>query len=58
MARNTIEFGMINNGLRVTQFDLLNASFAIANKVALITRDKNHFPRINNLSEFDFETYL
>ncbi|TFG27495.1 MAG: type II toxin-antitoxin system VapC family toxin [Promethearchaeota archaeon] len=41
-------------GLRVPQFDLLNASVAIANKVHLITRDKNHFPRINALSEFDF----
>ena len=43
-----------NNGLRVPQFDLINASIAIANKVSLITRDKNHFPRINDLSEFDF----
>ena len=43
-----------NKGLHVPQFDLLNASIAIANKVALITRDKNHFPRINDLSEFDF----
>ena len=43
-----------NKGLRVPQFDLLNASIAIANKVLLITRDKNHFPRINDLSEFDF----
>lgn len=41
-------------GLRVPQFDLLNASIAIANNVILITRDKNHFPRINDLSEFDF----
>jgi len=41
-------------GLRVPQFDLLNASIAIANNVILITRDKNHFPRINKLSEFDF----
>jgi len=43
-----------NKGLRVPQFDLLNASIAIAYKVILITRDKNHFPRINDLSEFDF----
>lgn len=43
-----------NKGLRVPQFDLLNASIAIANKVTLITKDKNHFPRINDLSEFDF----
>ncbi len=43
-----------NKGIRVPQFDLLNASIAIANKVALITRDKNYFPRINDLSEFDF----
>lgn len=43
-----------NNGFRVPQFDLLNASIAIANKVTLITKDKNHFPRINDLSEFDF----
>lgn len=41
-------------GLKVPQFDLLNASIAIANNVILITRDKNHFPRINDLSEFDF----
>ena len=41
-------------GLRVPQFDLLNASIAIANNIILITRDKNHFPRINDLSEFDF----
>lgn len=41
-------------GLRVPQFDLLNASIAISNRVILITRDKNHFPRINKLSEFDF----
>ena len=41
-------------GLRVPQFDLLNASIAIANKVTLITKDKRHFPRINELSEFDF----
>jgi len=43
-----------NKGLRVPQFDLLNASIAIANKVILITRDKHHFSRINDLSEFDF----
>jgi tRNA(fMet)-specific endonuclease VapC len=41
-------------GLRVPQFDLLNASIAIANNIRLITRDRNHFPRINDLSEFDF----
>jgi len=41
-------------GMRVPQFDLLNASIAIANKVHLITKDKRHFPRINDLSEFDF----
>ncbi len=43
-----------SQGLRVPQFDVLNASIAIANKFMLITRDKNHFPRINNISEFDF----
>jgi len=43
-----------DQGLRVPQFDLLNASIAIANKVTLITKDKRHFPRINELSEFDF----
>ncbi len=42
------------NGMRVPQFDLLNASIAIANKVTLITNDKRHFPRINAFSEFDF----
>ena len=42
------------SGMRVPQFDLLNASIAIANKVILITKDKKHFPRINALSEFDF----
>lgn len=41
-------------GMRVPQFDLLNASIAIANKIKLITRDKGHFPRINELSEFEF----
>ena len=41
-------------GLRVPQFDLFNASIAITNKVALITKDRRHFPRINELSEFDF----
>ena len=41
-------------GLRVPQFDLLNASISIANKVKLITRDKRHFPRIREFSEFDF----
>ncbi|KKM66336.1 hypothetical protein LCGC14_1482210 [marine sediment metagenome] len=41
-------------GKRVPQFDLLNASIAIANKVILITKDKKHFPRINAFSEFDF----
>ena len=40
--------------MRVPQFDLINASIAIASKVPLITMDKNHFPRINDLSEFDF----
>lgn len=43
-----------DQGLRVPQFDLLNASIAIANKVTLITKDIRHFPRINDLSEFDF----
>jgi len=42
------------NGMRVPQFDLLNASIAIANKVILITKDKRHFPRINSFSEFEF----
>ncbi len=42
------------SGMRVPQFDLLNASIAIANKHTLITKDKRHFPRINALSEFDF----
>ncbi len=42
------------SGMRVPQFDLLNASIAIANKVTLITNDKRHFPRINAFSEFDF----
>lgn len=42
------------SGMRVPQFDLLNASIAIANKVALITKDKRHFPRIVKFSEFDF----
>ena len=42
------------SGMRVPQFDLLNASIAIANKVILITKDKKHFPRINSFSEFDF----
>jgi len=41
-------------GLRVPKFDLLNASIAIANKFYLITRDKKHFPRINQFTEFDF----
>ncbi len=41
-------------GQKVPQFDLLNASIAISNQVSLITRDKKHFPRINNLSEFEF----
>jgi tRNA(fMet)-specific endonuclease VapC len=41
-------------GQKVPQFDLLNASIAISNQVSLITRDRKHFPRINNLSEFDF----
>jgi tRNA(fMet)-specific endonuclease VapC len=41
-------------GLRAPQFDLLNASIAIANQLVLITRDKSHFPRINDLSEFNF----
>ncbi|MHA1291548.1 MAG: type II toxin-antitoxin system VapC family toxin [Promethearchaeota archaeon] len=41
-------------GMRVPQFDLLNASIAIANKVRLITKDRKHFPRINELSEFNF----
>ncbi len=43
-----------NKGQRVPQFDLLNASIAISNKINLITRDKKHFPGINDLSEFDF----
>jgi len=43
-----------DQGLRVPQFDLLNASIAISNKVTLITKDRRHFPRINELSEFDF----
>lgn len=43
-----------DQGLRVPQFDLLNASIAIANKVTLITKDRRYFPRINELSEFDF----
>ncbi len=42
------------SGLRVPQFDLLNASIAIANKIHFITYNKNHFPRINEFSEFDF----
>lgn len=42
------------NGIRVPQFDLLNASIAIANEIPLITRDKSHFPRIVAFSEFDF----
>ncbi len=42
------------SGSRVPQFDLLNASIAIANKIPLITRDKKHFPRINEISEFNF----
>lgn len=42
------------SGMRVPQFDLLNASIAIANKVILITKDKKHFPRINAFSEFNF----
>lgn len=42
------------SGLRVPQFDLLNASIAIANKIHFITHDKKHFPRINEFSEFDF----
>jgi predicted nucleic acid-binding protein len=42
------------NGQRVPQFDLLNASIAIQNKIRLITRDKRHYPRINALSEFNF----
>ncbi len=42
------------NGQRVPQFDLLNASIAIKNKIRLITRDKRHYPRINALSEFNF----
>ena len=41
-------------GMRVPQFDLLNASIAIANKVHLITKDKKHFPQISTFSEFDF----
>ena len=41
-------------GLRIPKFDLLNASIAIANKYLLITRDKKHFPRINQFTEFDF----
>lgn len=42
------------SGLRVPQFDLQNASIAIANKIRFITHDKKHFPRINEFSEFDF----
>ncbi len=42
------------SGMRVPQFDLLNASIAIVNKINLITKDKKHFPRINAFSEFDF----
>ena len=42
------------SGMQVPQFDLLNASIAIANKAILIMKDKKHFPRINALSEFDF----
>ncbi len=42
------------SGKQVPQFDLLNASIAISNKVILITKDKKHFPRINTFSEFDF----
>ena len=41
-------------GKRVPQFDLLNASIAISNRIRLITKDKRHFPRINELSDFDF----
>ncbi len=42
------------SGMRVPQFDLLNATIAIANKVNLITKDKKHFPQISTFSEFDF----
>jgi tRNA(fMet)-specific endonuclease VapC len=42
------------SGIRVPQFDLLNASIAIANEILLITKDNRHFPRIVAFSEFDF----
>ncbi len=41
-------------GLRVPKFDLLNASIAISNKINLITRDKRHYSRINEYSDFNF----
>jgi len=41
-------------GMRVPQFDLLIASMAISNKIQLISKYKRHFPRINELSEYDF----
>jgi len=42
------------NGSRVPQFDLLNASIAIANKISLITKEQKHFLQIKEFSEFDF----
>ena len=45
---------LVRLGRKVPQFDLLNASIAIANQVLLVTRDKKHYPRINDISEFDF----
>jgi predicted nucleic acid-binding protein len=42
------------NGTRVPQFDLLNASIAIANKISLVTREQRHFLIIKEFSEYDF----
>lgn len=39
---------------RVPQFNLLNVSNAIANKLCVIIKNKRHFPKINELSEFEF----
>jgi len=41
-------------GFRVPQFDLLNASIAISNKAILITKEKKHFEKIRQFSEYAF----